>query len=1292
MMRLDANVVEPDFVQSLQTRQTESVPVSRLSHLRQSRESNHSVRNHPREVGSTFRLPPVESVTGNPGEVLIRNDKIPDMRETTSTRMSSDVSSKVPSTFFNQSPKVPFSSFNQPSGSADSGRGSSVESSVSAEMSPAEDVHNTLIREGSDGGNQLICDPAESASESPSQCLSSPGPSHSREVAAVPDRNDRESLGFEISYVSSSSSTDNTPMRRSMEVTAVKDEAMQKRRNRKPPIPPKSKHELALADTEAAFSDMKTKNGLHSNASQHRHQEASLAKHSLEERARRAPFADDENTSLASDLKFTYSPLSSASFVTSDDQRSPYKDHPTSTTCSSIAATSTTIQPSSSNHASVSDDCNALEPENVTSEGDSHQPHDNEEVQLKSSMTTGHEDQIHITADKYAAPDDLASPSTRRAKNGDDSERVTEDIEAVLAEYQSIGSAKGGGAISTATANEYLSFTSSLSSKPSSEFNPEDDREGGERTASFKAWDNEHLASNELSFEANSDTFDNSEASRDLHNLVPSGPGGRKRLLADNENVFVGLYNDIVYLLVHGNKKQDDDEPADPRGYNDQVSQQDSCASDDRSGALNPEGDQVQKDYIPPMCFICGRVSTSRSQEETTHIKSVESNISAKSIQCGPTVEARDAFIENANSSNENSRESCPRETIDEHMIPSDFIPDEAIFDKADSEESEESCDFVISDKRTEGIPLSAEVATTEYVQGVDEVKGSVLHHMESSEFVCWHSSADPHPYDDQPRPSESLFLKATKRLEHQPIMPPHLSAFHSKTGQDYSTPVCRILKSDDDEILQAVISIQERVERTQSRSLAPDLARGFRHNINEDVPNIDQYVDSLENQWICLQKVKDMLFADLKPPVSTCTVHVQPVQELGESRNMHIELPVSNIPRSVLPQEAFDWKKELDILKAIVKEDFCDKTSNSDYCLETTLSRDISIRSIKSNGEVNAGYSVKPASTAAFESQSFNQSPSEVNDESEFFQISNQGTHDDRSTFIAWFNSIQKVGWSNERIDSEFENYLNQPARNADLDWQSIPVPEIEGQLQRLEATFVQTVKTPPNETRSKCAGDRPVLQLKPTALTDKVAKGIERRSGNTNLPPQVEENDQSHLFSIPGDSIKEVVSSQFSRRDVALNSESVERAVRTAEETATRYSDPNKPLENGMDKDDLKSLNCDDGIENTGANSSLDLIDLNTPESVVIESQIDEESPEMIDSKASGIAGNNEDVDKKNSMHDDDIGRTVEVSSMDLIDLHTPENSAVEEVTDHESNEKAAFETPETFSHNTTIAGTSA
>ena len=421
------------------------------------------------------------------------------------------------------------------------------------------------------------------------------------------------------------------------------------------------------------------------------------------------------------------------------------------------------------------------------------------------------------------------------------------------------------------------------------------------------------------------------------------------------------------------------------------------------------------------------------------------------------------------------------------------------------------------------------------------------------------------------------------------------------------------------------------------------------------------------------------MLFADSKSAVSTSTGHVQPVQELGESRNLHIELPVRNIPKSVLPLEAFNWKKELEILEAIVKEDFCDKTSNNDFCMETTLSSYNSIRSIKSVDELNAGESVIAVNTALFESLSSNQSPSEVTDEAEFSQISNEGSLDDRSSLIAWINSIQKTGRSNEGMDSEFENYLNQPAKKADLDWQTIHVPEIESQPQILEETFVvQTDKKSPSKARKKRASNRPLLQLVSRTLTDDVAKGIEPRSKNAILPP-------------PRNTIKGVISSPFSRREVALNSKSYTLPGRTAAETATRCGKSNVPLESGMDNDDLRSLQSNDGIESTGATLSMDLIDLNTPESL-LESQTDEETLLMIDGKASGLAGNDEDVDKKNSTHDNDVGHTAEVSSMDLIDLRTPECSAVEGFTDHEANEMAVVETSERFSDIATIADTSA
>ena len=1293
MMRLDVTVVEPVLVPSYQTRQTESVPIPRLFHLRQSRESNSSVRNHPKEVGSTFRLPPVESVTASPVEIVARNERIPIMRETTSARMLPQLSPSSPTRSFHSSPKSPLLE-----------RFSAVDASVHLKTSLEESVPTTLSK--AEDGIQTIRDATESPPERFSQCMASPSSETGLEAVPVIDKYDRESLGIETYYVSSSSSTDNsTPMKRNAEAAVPKGEPLERLNNWKPPIPPKSKSEVGEAD--AAFSDVKTKNCLQLAVSQLRQQEASVTRLLREERTRSASFADDENTSLASDIKFTYSPVSSASFRTADFQRSPYQEHHAG--CSSFTATPMTIYPSVSAHDLAFDNSTLAEHAVGTSECESRQQHDNAEAHLHSPMDVENNDQI-FSDTKSPAQMDLASRS-KNLSSCADSNCVNGDIEGAIAEDQTVATTVGDGMVSIATAIENLSFASSLSSKPSSEFDlePENKRKGNKGTPPHVEWDGDRFASKEITVGANSSLY-NSEASRDGRDLAQPGPEVRNKDLADSENVFFGLYNDIVYLLVHGNKQQDDNEPADAEGYDDQVSEQDSCASD-RSDALDQEGDQYSKEGVPVLCFLCGHESADRLREEPKHITSQESNISAKSMKYGPTFEARDVFIESKKSSDDHSRESCPREIIDEHAIPSDFIPDEAIFDKADSEESDEAFDIEVPDQGIETIAFTPEIATAKYVDGVDEFEVSFSHHVESSKFVCWHPSMEAHrtrgwhpPFDNQHLSREVLFLKAARRLRHRPI-PLHFDALRSTNVQDSSLSDKVFLaqgKADDDEIVEAIKSIQGRVEGRHLQSLAPDLARTFpRNSINEDrLPNIEQYLDGIENEHENLQGIKDLLLTESKAAISIKNVHLQPVQELGGSHNLYVELPVRNIPRPLLPPAGFSWKKELDVLTSIVNEDCCDTANDGDICLEANLSKVHSMRSITSINDLDVDSCANSVTRDATESKQ-RRSPGKLADEAEFFQnIGNEDTQTNRSHLLSWFSSLRISGFSNNITVSEFEEYLKQPAMNAGLDWNDIPVPDIADLLQSSETAMCHTLSKEPDKGNIAFASSvplmhyTPLLETEPTDLQVALEKGGRATRESVVLlplanhaPPTAKndgENEPSHLLSAHGKSTDDAVSPLAHAEHISVLHSTTAQRIERVKDTGTAYDDSKTPLEQSSCKDknkeliDLKGENVfdKDAIAITAQELSMDLIDFSPPDISVIEGPGDEETNEKIDllkTKGSGVDSdmNNEAVDLMNFTDDKGIESISDTSSIYLIDLNTPGSSFAKGIVDEETKE---------------------
>jgi hypothetical protein len=128
--------------------------------------------------------------------------------------------------------------------------------------------------------------------------------------------------------------------------------------------------------------------------------------------------------------------------------------------------------------------------------------------------------------------------------------------------------------------------------------------------------------------------------------------------------------------------------------------------------------------------------------------------------------------------------------------------------------------------------------------------------------------------------------------------------------------------ESDDKGILEVLNSITNRVQQAKSERSSPtDLTQPL--TCGTILPDIDRYMDNLEDPLEVLSKgVKDLHATELNAPVTTDQLHPQPVQELGESQNMYIDLPVQAMPEPVVPPETFNWKKELHMLEDIVREE----------------------------------------------------------------------------------------------------------------------------------------------------------------------------------------------------------------------------------------------------------------------------------------------------------------------------------------------------------------------------------
>ena len=291
-----ATVMRPDVPEvshlaSHLARQTESSSTSRNDPPKRSNEAGHSVKNHPKEAGSVFWLPAAESVSPTNIEPVSRHDKNPIRRESTTTRISPE-----------RSP-----------------RSMTASSSTSRKIIPKKDE-----------GTKLKIRQIGRKSENSDHDARRRSSTISQKVTAAIGKARNSTFAEEIYSYVSSSSTDLASTTVDIEEPVTADPSVGKSNIRKPPIAPRSRIELSSirseAAVESAFHEFKARIPSQPTLSQSRQCEINVARNLTENRSKSPSVADDENT-MSSDIKFTYSPVSSASFLTStDDQRSVYRE------------------------------------------------------------------------------------------------------------------------------------------------------------------------------------------------------------------------------------------------------------------------------------------------------------------------------------------------------------------------------------------------------------------------------------------------------------------------------------------------------------------------------------------------------------------------------------------------------------------------------------------------------------------------------------------------------------------------------------------------------------------------------------------------------------------------------------------------------------------------------------------------------------------------------------------------------------------------------------------------------
>lgn len=1040
-------------------RQTESSPTSRSDRPRRAKEVGHYVKNHPKEAGSVFWLPGAESISPTNIEPVSRHDKNPIRRESTTTRTSPE---RFPSPL--------------------------TASSVTSRKIVPKKVEGTIHKTGktSQSGRQ-----SEVPNHGARQRISANSQSRNAVIGKAYDATFAEDI---YSYVSSSS-TDLASTAVDIEEPLTVDPSLGKSSIRKPPIPPKSKTELSSirseAEVKSAFQEFKTRIPSQPTLFQSRHHDASAAKNLTENRSKSPSVVDDENTT-SSDIKFTYSPISSASFLTStDDQRNAYTDAsiPVSSVTAAGGPKANELQGSDMMPTEESD------PAKSTGWAQRNALPATEEASMNSSMAVvvANDDGCSMN-DRTPFEKDQKQPADNRTDDAEIRGVPRSTKKSTQTGHTKTAAADASQSEGVITAH---SFASSLSSKPST-----DEEEASSLAKKPKgiatSWGgNKNLSTSINDFTMETNTCDNSYESHDFGMSYEHFQGtGDNNDAGNSDNVFVSLYSDIVYLLVHGNKQEEGSERNIARPDEEFTSQIDSCASD-TSGALDPEDDQTSLVETQAFCFLCGNHAARQPADLHPNWTLQEFKLSAEMEQSAPPCEARDVLTESECVAEEDSREPCPRETV--HEIPKDYIPDVGIFDN-ESEESDDTDDECIAvtkhseeGESTRGTGKQPPMDNTEKVEAVSYHK-----------YFYWPSCIEQVKRESP----EPLLQKAMATLGHRPakglgFLVQGSPTFINTNDFDEQNSVVQLSHRDSSEsnnvqtneiddkgILEALNSITNRVQQAKSERPAPaDLTQPFTYGTI--LPDIDRYMDSFEGPLAVLSRgAKDMVATELNAPVTTDLLHPQPVQELGESQNMYIELPVGEMPKPVLPPETFNWKKELHMLEDIVREEICCKPVDEEGGQIAIILRDKFVALSTSVVDVITdplkGCTEEQIDVSEHMKQTFSDASNETSYHCEFVH-EQDFVQNDQLRVLAWLASFQDVDIAHSRtlesaqelkenskktILPDLEEYLNQPTVNLDLEWQDIPVPMIEDLL-LTSPSFQAYLSQPCSETPSElCLG----------------------------------------------------------------------------------------------------------------------------------------------------------------------------------------------------------------------------
>lgn len=436
-------------------------------------------------------------------------------------------------------------------------------------------------------------------------------------------------------------------------------------------------------------------------------------------------------------------------------------------------------------------------------------------------------------------------------------------------------------------------------------------------------------------------------------------------------NEMMGLYQEIVEMFwksfspVNRKRHNDDDKNSELAA---------SFISDESIVPLVDEYKDVPSGLSERLTLLCGHQDVQDLHADSQMWGSCEVSVPPESMQVRKQKrghKTRDGLTSNESSGSD--KVPCFDVNVEEASTSKGSIPDEAMFDKAESEEESEK-----EETTRKSSPKDHEVHvqfTPDVVKGIAESTAELRQTLtlDSTASGCRYlfcrpaglnSLTEPDspprkpdlpPESDSPieldDPKVSLLQKSKSihpfRVQRHVKGQQHTDLNDVKTSLDGQVSKASVenndhfdtkhsvsyqgmdsfeVELDETDVAIALQSIRDRsgyrpggLETGPFSELAGTFkprpykfaASGFDDDVTNALKDIRQHT-------------KNPSIADEKKVVETGDIYLQPTQEIGRCINQFVSLPVQELPKSVIPNEKFSLKREIETFKEIIAEDIC--------------------------------------------------------------------------------------------------------------------------------------------------------------------------------------------------------------------------------------------------------------------------------------------------------------------------------------------------------------------------------